>query len=118
MKCPKCGLYNPDTAMWCDCGYNFDGRAAVEVDWDDYKWKLRKIRKQLLGYGLLLIISIAFLVLIFMVMSDGGYVRVIVFAPAVYAFVKLAIAFGNYIKIKSEIHDLKKSIKTEDGMPG
>ena len=24
MKCPKCGLTNPDDAMWCDCGYDFE----------------------------------------------------------------------------------------------
>jgi len=23
MKCPECGLYNPDTAMVCDCGHRF-----------------------------------------------------------------------------------------------
>lgn len=23
MRCPKCGLENPTTAMWCDCGYDF-----------------------------------------------------------------------------------------------
>ena len=23
MRCPRCGLENPDTAMWCDCGYDF-----------------------------------------------------------------------------------------------
>lgn len=27
MKCPNCGLINPDTAMWCDCGYDFQARA-------------------------------------------------------------------------------------------
>jgi hypothetical protein len=21
--CPRCGLTNPDTAIWCDCGYDF-----------------------------------------------------------------------------------------------
>lgn len=24
MKCPNCGLINPDDAQRCDCGYNFD----------------------------------------------------------------------------------------------
>jgi hypothetical protein len=23
MRCPKCGLENPESAVWCDCGYNF-----------------------------------------------------------------------------------------------
>ncbi len=24
MKCPNCGKENPDSALICDCGYNFD----------------------------------------------------------------------------------------------
>lgn len=24
MQCPQCKLYNPDGAMRCDCGYDFD----------------------------------------------------------------------------------------------
>ncbi len=27
MKCPKCGLENPTTALWCDCGYDFQRHA-------------------------------------------------------------------------------------------
>jgi hypothetical protein len=23
MRCPKCGLENPESAVWCDCGYDF-----------------------------------------------------------------------------------------------
>src|SRR6266571_8305121 len=26
MDCPRCGLSSPDTAMWCDCGYDFRTR--------------------------------------------------------------------------------------------
>lgn len=24
IKCPRCGLFNPDTAQRCDCGYDFE----------------------------------------------------------------------------------------------
>jgi len=28
MKCPHCGLFNPDTAQHCDCGYDFDKKVV------------------------------------------------------------------------------------------
>jgi len=28
MKCPRCGLFNPETAQRCDCGYDFDTRTV------------------------------------------------------------------------------------------
>ena len=30
MKCPRCGLINPPTAMICDCGYNFETKSVVK----------------------------------------------------------------------------------------
>ena len=24
VECPRCGLFNPDTAQRCDCGYDFE----------------------------------------------------------------------------------------------
>ena len=29
MKCPKCSLENLPSAMWCDCGYNFETTVLV-----------------------------------------------------------------------------------------
>lgn len=28
-SCPQCGLINPPTAQWCDCGYDFVKRAVT-----------------------------------------------------------------------------------------
>ena len=30
MKCPRCGLVNPENAQRCDCGYDFEQRRTVE----------------------------------------------------------------------------------------
>jgi hypothetical protein len=29
-KCPKCGLLNPEIALRCDCGYDFESRTMQE----------------------------------------------------------------------------------------
>ena len=28
MDCPRCGLINPNTALRCDCGYDFDSKTV------------------------------------------------------------------------------------------
>lgn len=30
MKCPYCGLINPETALRCDCGYDFAPKQMKE----------------------------------------------------------------------------------------
>ena len=30
MNCPICGLFNPDTAVRCDCGYDFPSKEVKE----------------------------------------------------------------------------------------
>ena len=32
LKCPRCGLYSPETADRCDCGYAFRSGAPVRPD--------------------------------------------------------------------------------------
>lgn len=31
MKCPGCGLLNPDTAQRCDCGYDFESQMVKDA---------------------------------------------------------------------------------------
>ena len=49
MKCPNCGLINPESALHCDCGYNFessriDEEAKLPVSKPDPPNKLFGIR--------------------------------------------------------------------------
>ena len=32
IKCPKCGLINPTSAMRCDCGYDFGSGILLDTD--------------------------------------------------------------------------------------
>ena len=32
MKCPHCGLINPDTSQRCDCGYDFEKKTVVKQE--------------------------------------------------------------------------------------
>ena len=36
MKCPNCGLENPDIAQRCECRYDFNSR-RVECEFDDLR---------------------------------------------------------------------------------
>src|SRR5262245_45293125 len=35
VSCPRCGLTNPATSLWCDCGHVFDMDRAREVVTDE-----------------------------------------------------------------------------------
>ncbi len=41
MKCPHCGLFNPDTAQRCDCGYDFETKVVEKpyVEWTPRRFK-------------------------------------------------------------------------------
>jgi len=55
MRCPQCGLENPETASKCDCGHRFagtaDDRLVSEVR--AIGRKVEFIRKTVLVFGLL-----------------------------------------------------------------
>lgn len=35
VKCPNCGLLNPASAQWCDCGYNFQTGEVAQQDMEN-----------------------------------------------------------------------------------
>ena len=45
MKCPRCGLINPDNAMHCDCGFDFQTGSA-EAERERKEQLSRDMRKQ------------------------------------------------------------------------
>lgn len=65
MRCPRCKLINPDTALWCDCGYDFSSGEMREPEIKAKKVKLRRSR------WLLLYLAIACAEAIFVGIKDG-----------------------------------------------
>jgi hypothetical protein len=51
MKCPKCGLINPDEAQRCDCGYDFENHTMEK----SYFYNEKEKELRLLPIFLLLI---------------------------------------------------------------
>ena len=59
MRCPNCGLVNPDSAQRCDCGYDFpsgtlkapDPGAAPPAPAQAAPWVLESLGVLLLGFG-------------------------------------------------------------------
>ena len=54
MKCPKCGLYNPENSLKCDCGYQFkSGDNSLNRD-----FYIRKSNKLIIEGIFLIIIGV------------------------------------------------------------
>jgi len=69
-RCPNCGLINPKTAMYCDCGYNFAYHVEEEFYDEVIRAKRNRIREilgtvggSIIGIGFLLLIT--FLIAVF-----------------------------------------------------
>lgn len=55
MKCPECGLINPDNAKICDCGYRFFTDENNSVDKDK---KVISLQENLLNTNLAILKSV------------------------------------------------------------
>ena len=49
IKCPRCGLFSPDSAQRCDCGYDF------ETNTDEKAYFAQELPRQIRGYVVCLI---------------------------------------------------------------
>jgi uncharacterized membrane protein YvbJ len=65
-KCPNCGLYNPENALRCDCGYDFSSgemkRSYVPEKKDD-KQKRQVVALVLLVLLLLFILFVCYILI-------------------------------------------------------
>lgn len=53
MKCPNCGLINPDNAQRCDCGYDFNRRVIIAKNTKSQKTIIITLALLLLAIGIL-----------------------------------------------------------------
>ena len=86
MKCPRCGLFNPDYAMRCDCGYDFT-KKAVDKSFDQYI----KLPGAMQGFFVLQILGVLYFGFhVILTLSGGG-------SDAIYSTAALAWFAANVI---------------------
>ncbi len=49
-QCPRCGLFSPDTAQRCDCGYDFEAKTLQKA------YFKRELPSQFRGYAIFVVI--------------------------------------------------------------
>lgn len=73
MKCINCGLINPETAVRCDCGYDFATQSMMASYVPDYESRLRICRLPAFVHTIIVFVGVGPLV---------GYFFFIFFIPA------------------------------------
>ena len=71
MKCPHCGLLNPDGSQWCDCGYNFESR-SIKISESD-RARIAEVANSRLTTSIVLAIAalITFGILLYAAQKSG-----------------------------------------------
>jgi len=92
MKCPNCGLFNPESAERCDCGYDFKSNTMKTSYIDDQKHAVGKgpVRaiKRILFTFLAFLLSGVFIAVLKMVVPPSGI------AGAIMALIAVWLVFG------------------------
>ena len=101
MQCPNCRLVNPDSALLCDCGYNFETQifpgSQIQAQFPPLKQSQRTIYF-LLGIGSLLLglaVYLATWFLVFPLILPKGRYPVLIAAIPALPFAWLAWKFLN-----------------------
>jgi hypothetical protein len=88
MKCPNCGLFNPESAERCDCGYDFKSNAmeASYVDGQQHEIGKGPVRaiKRILFTLLAFFLSGVFVAVFKMVIPPSGIAGAIMAIVAVW----------------------------------
>lgn len=112
MKCPNCGLFNPDSAERCDCGYDFNS-SKIEKSYIIQKQKNSK--KYVLGIfmiifgalvGLSALFSLSSIVMVIMNSSSTQLVAPTFFGSLLWA---LFVTILTYLLLRYGIKIIKEN---------
>ena len=96
MDCPKCGLINPDTAMRCDCGYDFK-TGAMKTSYSQ-----QKLPYWVKGLVVLAItIGVLFVVINFFVaLNEGSAINIGLLIYIISYTASIYIIYNQFVKKK------------------
>ncbi len=94
VKCPRCGLINPDTAQRCDCGYDF---ASKKVGKPFYAQEFPPEIKSSLT--LLIVINLVYAVLAVAIGDDLALAGVLLWMIVVYFLYSRLVQGKNWARI-------------------
>ncbi|HOV27282.1 MAG TPA: hypothetical protein PK566_13130 [Pseudobacteroides sp.] len=70
-KCPNCRLINPQEALFCDCGYNFDlNRVEQESHLKSIKTMYAGFFRRLIAYLIDIVLITGIVFLLFFISTD------------------------------------------------
>jgi hypothetical protein len=89
MKCPACGLYSPDGATRCDCGYNFAWQPGSAADQTFVAGRRAAANRNMRHGAAWVVAGLAMLALTYAYALDrGGGNRIFGLGPVIFGLVQ------------------------------